>query len=110
MTIPGLPCVTALDLPQEVVLVDVREPEEWAAGHAPEAVHIPLRELPDRWQSLPLDGDVVVVCHLGGRSAQATAWLTQQGVACRNLTGGMVAYAAAGHAVVSDTGRPPVVD
>jgi rhodanese-related sulfurtransferase len=105
-----LPSVSATELPADVVLLDVREPDEWAAGHAPGALHVPLGEVPDRLAELPTDADVVVVCHGGGRSSRATAWLLNQGYQCRNLTGGMVAYAAAGHPLESDTGRPPTVD
>jgi rhodanese-related sulfurtransferase len=110
MTQPQLPSVTAADLPADVVLVDVREPDEWTAGHAPDAVHIPLGQLVDRVAELPEGADLVMVCHGGGRSSRATAWLNQQGVAARNLTGGMVAYAAAGRPLVSENGAPPTVD
>jgi rhodanese-related sulfurtransferase len=110
MSTPQLPSVTAADLPTDVVLLDVREPDEWTAGHAPDAVHIPLGQIPDRLAELPADVDIVVVCHGGGRSARATAWLNQQGVAARNLTGGMVAYAADGRPLVSENGAPPTVD
>jgi rhodanese-related sulfurtransferase len=102
--------VTAADLPSDIVLLDVREPDEWTAGHAPDAVHIPLGQIPDRLAELPAGADIVVVCHLGGRSARATAWLNQQGVAARNLTGGMVAYAAAGRPLVSENGAVPTVE
>ena len=102
--------MTATDLPADVVLLDVREPDEWVAGHAPDAIHIPLGQLIDRVAELPEGADVVVVCHGGGRSSRATAWLNKQGHDVRNLTGGMVAYAAAGHPVVSENGAPPTVD
>jgi rhodanese-related sulfurtransferase len=110
MTSPELPSVTATELPADVVLLDVREPDEWVAGHAPDAVHIPLGQLVDRVAELPDGADVVVVCHAGGRSSRATAWLNKQGLAVRNLTGGMMAYAAAGHPLVSENGEPPTVD
>jgi len=105
-----IPTVNATDLTDGVVLLDVREPDEWAAGHAPGALHVPLGDVPGRLGALPQGADVVVVCHAGGRSAKATAWLLEQGYECRNLTGGMVAYAAAGLPLESDTGRPPIVD
>src|ERR1700722_6252609 len=105
-----VPSITATDLPADVVLLDVREPDEWAAGHAPGALHVPLGEVPNRLAELPREADVVVVCHGGGRSSRATAWLLDQGYACRNLSGGMVAYAAAGLPLESDTGAPPTVD
>lgn len=105
-----VPSVTAGALPDDVVLLDVREPDEWAAGHAPGALHVPVGDVPARLAELPRDRDVVLVCHGGGRSSRTAAWLLDQGYACRNLTGGMVAYAAAGLPLESDTGEPPVVD
>jgi rhodanese-related sulfurtransferase len=110
MTSAQLPSVDPANLPDDVVLLDVREPDEWVAGHAPGALHIPLGQIPDRFGELPQGADVVVVCHLGGRSARATAWLLEQGYACRNLTGGMVGYAATGRPLVSESGVPPTVD
>jgi|SRR5579875_1312731 len=107
---PDVPSVAASDLTDDVLLLDVREPDEWAAGHAPDALHVPLGDIPARLDELPGDRDVVVVCHAGGRSLRATAWLNQNGYPCRNLVGGMVAYAAAGRPLTSDTGAPPVVD
>jgi rhodanese-related sulfurtransferase len=110
MTSAPLPSVSATDLPADVVLLDVREPDEWARGHAVGAIHVPLADVPSRLSDLPVAADVVVVCHLGGRSARATAWLLSQGYPCRNLEGGMVAYAAAGYPLESTTGAPPQVD
>jgi rhodanese-related sulfurtransferase len=105
-----LPSVTATELSADVVLIDVREPDEWERGHAVGAIHVPLGDVPTRFAELPTDGDVVIVCHGGGRSARATQWLLGQGYECRNLTGGMVAYAAAGHELQSENGAPPSVD
>jgi rhodanese-related sulfurtransferase len=105
-----VPTASATDLAADVVLLDVREDDEWAAGHAPGALHVPVSDVPARLAELPLDADVVVVCHGGGRSSRVTAWLMNQGYDCRNLAGGMVAYAAAGHPLESTTGEPPVVD
>jgi rhodanese-related sulfurtransferase len=55
------------------------------------------------------DQRIVVVCKMGGRSAQVTAWLNQQGYDAVNLDGGMLAWATAGRPMVSDDGRPPHV-
>jgi rhodanese-related sulfurtransferase len=99
---PSVPSVQVTDLdpaapvPPGTVLLDVREQDEWDAGHAPQAVHIPLGELPDRVGELPPDAPLMVVCHAGGRSARATAWLTQGGHDAVNVDGGMVAWARAG--------------
>lgn len=104
-TIDGVPD----PVPDGVVVLDVREPEEWAAGHIEDAVHVPLATLPVRLPEVPADATLLVVCRSGGRSAQATVWLGQQGREAVNLHGGMHAWAAAGRPMVSQTGRPPEV-
>ena len=81
-------------------LLDVRERDEWVAGHAPDAVHIPLGELTERAGELPSGARLLVVCHSGGRSARATAWLNRAGYDALNLDGGMVEWARAGLPVV----------
>ena len=91
------------------VMLDVREPDEWAAGRAPGAVHIPLYELPARLAELPAHRPLSVVCRVGSRSAQAAAWLIAQGIEARNVTGGMLAWAALGLPVEGDTDRPWIV-
>jgi len=84
-----------------VVLLDVREPEEWAAGHAPGALHVPLGDLdPTR-----IAGDeVLVLCRSGNRSGRATATLTEAGVRARNVEGGMQAWLEADLPVVAPGG------
>lgn len=74
------------------LLLDVREDDEWSTGHAPGAVHIPLHDLPARLGELPADRPLAVVCRMGARSAQATAFLLQHRFAARNVTGGMLAW------------------
>jgi rhodanese-related sulfurtransferase len=105
-----LPSLAATELTAEQLLIDVREPYEWEAGHAVGALHVPLGTLVARFSELPTGRDVVMVCHVGARSASATGWLLEQGYPCRNLTGGMVAYAAAGLPLESDTDAGPTVD
>ncbi len=88
-------------LPDGVCVLDVREPDEWQQAHIEGALHIPLMTLPARTDELPADTELLVVCHVGGRSAQATAYLVQQGYAAVNLAGGMVDWTAAGRPVVT---------
>ncbi|HEY0949880.1 rhodanese-like domain-containing protein [Nocardioides sp.] len=95
-------------LPQGLVVLDVRDPAEWQHGHVEGAVHIPLSLLPLRHTELP-SAQMLVVCRVGGRSAQAVAWLQRQGRDAVNLSGGLVEWEAAGRALVSETGRPPQV-
>jgi rhodanese-related sulfurtransferase len=103
---PSVPSVhpTELDparpVPADAVLVDVREIDEWEAGHAPDAIHIPLGELTERIGELPEADRLLVVCHSGVRSARATAWLVQNGYEALNVDGGMVDWARAGLPVV----------
>jgi rhodanese-related sulfurtransferase len=82
------------------LFVDVREPDEWEAGHIPGAVHIPLGDLPFRLAELPPTRDLILVCHSGGRSFAATAFLLQNRYPrAVNLEGGMVAWQAADHPI-----------
>ena len=93
------------DVPDGVFLLDVREDDEWAAGHAPGAVHVPMMEIPARSDEVPDDRDVVVVCRVGQRSAQVVAYLRQQGWdRVVNLDGGMAGWDAAGRPMVSEDG------
>lgn len=75
------------------VIVDVREPDEWQAGHVPGARHIPLRSLPTRVGELDPNGEIIAVCHSGVRSEAAVKALKQAGFSnVWNLGGGMVAW------------------
>lgn len=96
-------------VPEDAFLLDVREPEEWVAGHAPGAVHIPLGRLPARVAEVPEDVPVYVLCRVGGRSAQAAGWLNRLGRKAVNVGGGMMAWAAAGKPMVAEGGHPPYV-
>ena len=104
MAISGVPD----PLPDGLTVLDVREPVEWQYGHIEGSIHIPLGELTGRLDEVP-DGQTLVVCKVGGRSAQAVMWLAQQGRDVVNLDGGLLDWAAAGRALVSETGRPPQV-
>ncbi len=95
-------------LPDGLFVLDVREPVEWQHGHIEGATHIPLRDIPARLSDVP-EGQTLVVCKVGGRSAQATAYLQQQGHDVVNLDGGMLDWAGAGRPMVSETGGPPQV-
>jgi rhodanese-related sulfurtransferase len=106
----GIPTVAVQQLPtplpEAVTVVDVREPVEWQHGHVEGSLHIPLMEVPQRLDDLPTDGQLLVVCKFGARSAQAVGYLLQQGRDAFNLDGGLLEWSAAGRPLVSDAGEP----
>ena len=104
-----VPTVTVAEVPDDACFLDVREPDEWAAGHIPGAIHLPMAQLVERLHEVPSDQHVVAVCRSGARSAQVTAYLAQQQISIRNLAGGMQEWAAAGRPMVSESGGPPQV-
>src|SRR5262245_25130137 len=95
----------AREVPDDAYLLDVREPEEWAAGHVEGATHVPMMQVPGRLSELPTDREMVVMCRVGQRSAQVTAYLRANGFErVNNLDGGLVEWAAAGRPLVSEDG------
>lgn len=106
-TVPATTPAEAHDRADGHVLVDVRDPHEWAAGHAPGATHLPLGELhPDR---LPTAERLLCICRSGARSSQAVAALRNAGYDAVNVDGGMNAWHAHGLPVVRDDGQPGTV-
>src|SRR5699024_9410275 len=100
--------VTVNDIPEGATIVDVREDDEWEAGHIEGAYHVPLGELPARLDDLPLDDDMYVICRTGGRSNRAVAWLNQNGFDAFNVQGGMGSWNLDnGKPIVSETGEEP---
>jgi rhodanese-related sulfurtransferase len=109
-TVPSVPVGDVPDDPADgVLLLDVREADEWAAGHAPNAQHLPMSEISGRLGELPQDGSVFVICRSGGRSARVTAYLNSNGWDAVNVDGGMQQWAATGRPLVSDAGDPQVI-
>jgi rhodanese-related sulfurtransferase len=104
-----IPSVRVTDLSGSEYLLDIREADEWQAGHAEQAAFIPMSALIARLDEVPKDTDLVVVCASGARSAQVTAYLNQNGWTARNLDGGMYAWLDAGRPMVSEDGAPPRV-
>lgn len=88
------------------LLLDVREPHEWQAGHAPKAKHMALGVVGHRQSELPKDRTIVTVCRSGRRSDTAAKQLRAAGFTVLNLSGGMQAWAAAGLPVVAKGGKP----
>jgi len=75
------------------LIVDVREPDEFASERIDGAVHIPMSQFVARHEELPRDRPLVMQCHSGSRSASATMYLIQRGwTDVRNLDGGIAAW------------------
>ncbi len=89
---------------ESVVLLDVREDDEWQRGHAAGARHIPMGEVPARIGEIDPDAQLFVICHLGGRSLRVAQYLARNGYTPTNVGGGMQAWADAGRPVVTDGG------
>ncbi len=106
-SVPQLDPIQADELVRTgAVLLDVREADEFAAGHAPGAAHLPLGLLGARVDELAGAGPIVCVCRSGGRSDSAATALRASGYDARNLAGGMRAWAAEGLPVVREDGTP----
>lgn len=105
----GLPEVPAAAVPDGAWLLDVREIDEWSAGHVPEATHIPLGQLGTRTGELPVDQEIYVICRSGVRSARAAQALNGAGWQAVNVEGGMQHWAAAGRPMTADSGAEPFV-
>ena len=96
-------------VPEGVTVLDVREAIEWRHGRIKGALHIPLTQLAARTSELPVGQQLLVVCKMGARSSQATAFLREKGHEAINLAGGLLDWADAGRPMVADDGDDPLV-
>lgn len=87
-------------------LLDVREADEWQAGHVAEAVHIPMGQLNARIDEIPRDQPIIAICRSGNRSGAVTDALNRAGFTAHNLEGGMYAWESADLPIVTDDGGP----
>ncbi|MFI6654292.1 rhodanese-like domain-containing protein [Streptomyces sp. NPDC050523] len=81
--------------------VDVREPDEYAAGHVPGARLMPLRTVPARCGELPADRPVFVICASGNRSRSAADWMTSRGIDAYSVAGGTLTWARGGRPIAA---------
>ena len=109
MTSPDSSEEAASALPADAILLDVREPYEWAAGHIETAVHIPIGQVTRRLNEVPRGDPLYVICRSGARSARVAEFFRAQGIAAVNVGGGMQDWASAGKPMVSETGRAPEI-
>ncbi|MFF6775619.1 rhodanese-like domain-containing protein [Streptomyces sp. NPDC012637] len=113
MNFAPLPTVDVASVPADALVLDVREKDEWAAGHVEGALHVPMSDFVARFGEVTeavADGRrAFVMCRVGGRSAQVTQYLVQQGIDAVNVDGGMLAWDGAGRPMVTDDGSPAYV-
>jgi rhodanese-related sulfurtransferase len=100
--------VPAAEVPAGAFVLDVREHDEWDAGHIAGAVHIPLGELGARYTELERGQPLFVICRSGNRSAYAAQALAGAGWDARNVSDGMTGWQAAGRPMTSEFGSPYV--
>lgn len=79
-----------------IPLIDVRQPEEYEAGHVPGAKLMPLADVVARIGEVPTEGPVYVICHTGSRSQRAADFLRTRGIEAYTVAGGTKAWAEAG--------------
>jgi rhodanese-related sulfurtransferase len=91
------------------MLLDVRNPDEWEAGHAESATWIPMNQLVERQGELPTEREIVVICKTGSRSGKVAEALVAAGYDSANVAGGSEAWQAAGFPIVTDDGKPGTV-
>ncbi|MFE1908018.1 rhodanese-like domain-containing protein [Streptomyces gardneri] len=93
----------------ELTVVDVRTPGEYASGHVPGALNVPLdqlgRAVPELREAAAR-GELLVVCQSGARSAGARTRLAAHGIAATDLAGGTSGWAARGHGLDRPAGAP----
>ncbi len=87
------------------ILLDVRETDEWQAGHSPQAMHAPLSSFQDQIKRLPTNKNYVVICRSGNRSQRARDILVKKGFVAVDLVGGLKAWAQADLPVETTSGR-----
>jgi rhodanese-related sulfurtransferase len=104
-SLPDVPEITVAEFvgafaPRDVQLLDVREMDEWRAGHIADSFHIPLAEVAMRTADLDPGKPVIAVCHSGVRSLYAADILRKAGFRdARSLVGGIVAWVEAGQTI-----------
>jgi rhodanese-related sulfurtransferase len=100
---------TAADRRTDLSVVDVRTPEEWAAGHIEGSRNIPLEELASRTGELAPDRPIVAVCRTGRRSGRAVETLRTLGIEADHVEGGVAAWSDLDLPLVTPDGGPGVV-
>jgi rhodanese-related sulfurtransferase len=109
----GVPEVDVSQIPADSdhppYILDIREDDEWDAGHIDGAQHIPMMEVPGRLAEIPTDEQVLVICRSGSRSLRVVGFLLNQGFDAVNVAGGMQVWNALQRPMTGPPGQPPQV-
>jgi rhodanese-related sulfurtransferase len=101
--LPEVTTAEAVELAKSgTYLIDVREQDEWDAGHAAGAHFVPMSRFAELMTEVPADEQVLVICQSGGRSARITKALNDAGYDAVNVAGGTGAWPSAGGEIVVD--------
>lgn len=92
---------------ENIVLIDVREQDEWDAGHISDAIHNPMSAFD--LSTIPADKEVWLICRSGNRSGRVGQYLEDNGHRAINVIGGMKAWELSGFEMESNTGSPMVI-
>jgi rhodanese-related sulfurtransferase len=107
---PRIPEVEVTQIPLDAenppYLLDVRDDDEWEAGHIEGAQHIPMMQVPARLGEIARSERVLVICRSGSRSAHVVGLLQNQGVDAWNVSGGMQVWSRLGRPMVGSSGSP----
>jgi len=106
MAIEVTPAAAADLVTAGAVVIDVREPDEWSAGHVPDSVLIPMSQVEARLPEIAPERVALIVCRSGGRSNAVAQVLSARGIDAVNLAGGMHSWEREGLPVVTDSGDP----
>ena len=105
VSLPDFPQIPVTELPDDFtgegsrVLLDVREDDEWEAGHVRGAIHIPMADIPVRYEEIDPDAELLVICHSAGRSLRVLAYLERLGLEGVCVAGGMLSWVQTGKPV-----------
>ena len=90
-------------------LIDVREQDEWEAGHHTEAAHIPMGTIPERIEEFNEDDKYIIICRSGGRSGRVCSFIEKEGIQSHNLTGGMKKLSLTSEKIIDSDGNSGIV-
>lgn len=107
VSIPEISVQDLAALGPTIQVIDVRELNEWESGHVAHAVHVPLATIPEQLAAFSGSPNYLI-CRSGARSENACRFLTEQGIEAVNVTGGMLAWTAAGFDI--ESGPTPGTD